>query len=87
MTDKDQYVKGFNRGYALRQYRPDLAKMIDELEGSQDFLQGFKAGKNQFETELDQEIQRGIDQHEGMSTPDQTKDIPGKSPDKDQDEI
>jgi len=55
-----QYIKGFNRGYTITKYLPDLSESILKNIGTtNDFIEGFSSGKNEFEqeksrTELDE---------------------------------
>lgn len=50
--NEQQYVKGFNRGYTITKYLPDLSTAILKNIGStNDFIEGFSSGKNEYEQE------------------------------------
>lgn len=67
MEATKNYVKGFNNGYLLSHHAADLADtVIDRLEGTEDYLQGLKDGKQQYEKELDKELSRWAEQHKDM---------------------
>lgn len=67
MEATKDYIKGFNNGYLLSHHAADLADtVIDRLEGTEDYLQGLKDGKQQYEQELDKELSRWADQHRDM---------------------
>lgn len=67
MEATKDYIKGFNNGYLLSHHAADLADtVIDKLEGKEDYLQGLKDGKQQYEKELDKELSRWAEQHKDM---------------------
>lgn len=84
MEPSEKYIDGFNSGYIIRKESPELAKkLIDTLKEQDDYIQGLKDGKLQFERELDKEIYRWAEQHKENSSKEPTvkkdKDIdPGK---------
>ncbi len=43
-----QYQEGFNDSYQIAQYFPDLSHSLSHIDGDTPFLEGFKAGKEQF---------------------------------------
>ena len=46
------YIKGFNRGYTITKYLPDLSTTILKNIGTNnDFIEGFACGKEEFEQE------------------------------------
>jgi hypothetical protein len=46
------FIKGFNNGYMLKKYEPNLLHIIvDNLRPTNDYLAGFFAGKEEFELE------------------------------------
>lgn len=53
MAEKDQMVEGFNAGYTLEKYRPELTQQISQaVEAVEDeFFQGFIAGSEQYSKE------------------------------------
>lgn len=83
MEPSEIYIAGFNSGYTLRKHSPDLAKkLIDTLKDQDNYIQGLKDGKLQFEQELDKEIHKWTEQHkENMKEP----PSPEKSKDKGKD--
>ena len=47
-----QFIKGFNGGYLLEQYEPDmLATVLKNLDLSDDFLQGLSDGQKEYQQE------------------------------------
>ncbi len=64
MEPSQKYIEGFNSGYIIRKESPELAKkLIGSLKEQDDYIQGLKDGKQQFEKELDKEIHRWAEQH------------------------
>lgn len=61
MEDKElsvDYVEGFNKGYILREHKPNLAQNIIQIkfpESEQEFSSGFKDGVWQREQEFTRE--------------------------------
>ena len=53
MNEAKEIQEGFNAGYILEQYRPQLTKAIIEgiKEGNAPFLEGFKAGSQEYAKE------------------------------------
>ena len=53
-TEEQQYIKGFNHGYLLTKYLPDLvAKLVKHIkETTNDYLSGFFSGKEEYELEI-----------------------------------
>ena len=52
------YIEGFNKGYILREHKPDLARQLVDTrfpESEQEFSTGFKDGVWQKEQELTKE--------------------------------
>lgn len=47
-----EYIKGFEWGYDMRQLDPKLASYMNNVKGDELVIQGFKAGKSQYEFEL-----------------------------------
>ncbi|WKN45413.1 hypothetical protein [Tunicatimonas pelagia] len=67
MEATKDYIKGFNNGYLFSRYANELADtVIDKLDSSQDYVQGLKDGKQQYEQELDKEIARWSEKHKNM---------------------
>ncbi|MEM6359398.1 MAG: hypothetical protein AAF731_04865 [Bacteroidota bacterium] len=85
MEATKDYIKGFNNGYLFSRYANELADtVIDRLEETEDYLQGLKDGKLQYEQELDKELSRWANQHKDMQ--DQSREPePDKSPDQEKD--
>lgn len=48
-----EYVKGFNEGYTLAKYLPNLAGKIVDALGNDDRSAGFKKGKEQVDYEIE----------------------------------
>lgn len=70
MEASEKYVEGFNSGYIIRRESPELAKkLLDALKEQDDYIQGLKDGKEQFERELDIEIERELDRHNKDQSP------------------
>jgi hypothetical protein len=52
MSDEKEYTSGFNNGYLLSQYEPDLtAKITKDLQANTEYLEGFFSGKEEYEIE------------------------------------
>ena len=50
MNIEKQYLQAFNNGYVLAQYEPDFSNMLTlNLAPTNNYLQGFFAGKKQVE--------------------------------------
>jgi len=85
----DPYTEGFNRGYVIRQYEPELMKtLLDGLQGESDYTNGLKDGAAQYEMDLTQEKGKDIIPPFDMDNIDSSHidlDTPDKSPDKDRD--
>ena len=46
------YIKGFNRGYMITKYLPDLsATILNNIGSTNDFIEGFSSGKKEYEQE------------------------------------
>jgi hypothetical protein len=53
--EEQQFIKGFNNGYILQKYEPDLlSQLIHTLLPSNWYLEGFFAGKEEYELEQSQ---------------------------------
>jgi len=46
------YIQGFNEGYTLTKYMPELAEQLVRSLGDDDRAEGFKNGKGQIEYEM-----------------------------------
>jgi len=59
MEDQTHYVRGFNGGYLLEQFEPELlAKVMKTLDLSNDYLEGLSEGQKEFQQErIRQEIE------------------------------
>jgi hypothetical protein len=52
-TSEQQFIKGFNHGYFLTKYLPQLlSKLIISIPNSNDYFQGIHLGKREFENEV-----------------------------------
>ena len=52
MYTEKQYSNGFNNGYQLSKYEPDLlSKLIKNIQPSAGYLEGFFSGKEEYEIE------------------------------------
>ncbi len=48
------YVRGFNHGYTLAKYLPELlAKIVKKINPNSDYILGFFSGKEEWELEKD----------------------------------
>lgn len=84
MDEKNAIIKGFNAGYWLEKYEPELSKIIQESFGDRNhpYVEGFIKGSKEYEQE------QIFDSH--AESPDQTIEIEDQSlgfdtPDKDLD--
>jgi len=51
-NEEKQFTRGFNSGYFLSKYLPDLfSKVLRNIKPTSDYLQGLFAGKKEFEIE------------------------------------
>ncbi|RYC66942.1 hypothetical protein EQG79_26555 [Spirosoma sordidisoli] len=50
-----EYLKGFNEGYTIAQYQPDLAEKLASIDSDFIRLVGFKDGRNQYQKEQERE--------------------------------
>jgi hypothetical protein len=49
-TQEQQFQKGFNNGYLLAQYKPELAQQVTkDLKPENDYLDGLLSGKKEYE--------------------------------------
>ena len=55
MEDEDKvepdYLKGFNEGYTISQYQPELAEKLANIDSDFIRLAGFKDGRKQYQAE------------------------------------
>jgi hypothetical protein len=81
MEKEDQMLKGFNAGYTIQKYEPELAKeLMANLDGvEEDYIKGFLAGAKEYQ--LEKELERsdlfpGMDEdfHQGFSEKDVDKE-------------
>ena len=74
MDEGKEIQEGFNAGYILEQYRPQLTKAIIDgvKEGNSPFLEGFKAGSQEYMKERGKS--KFLGKLRGASTP----KLPGK---------
>ena len=50
--NEELYIKGFNRGYTITKYLPDLsAPILNNIDSTNDFIEGFSSGKKEYEQE------------------------------------
>ena len=62
------YIKGFNRGYTITKYLPDLsAAIINNIGSTNDFIDGFSSGKKEYEQEKDRAQLNELDQMRNKS--------------------
>lgn len=52
-TDKvePEYLKGFNEGYTISQYMPELAEKLAKIDSDFTRMVGFKDGRQQYQKE------------------------------------
>jgi hypothetical protein len=81
MKNDDQILDGFNDGYTIQKYEPELAnQMIANLDGvDEPYMKGFVAGAKEYqmEKELDKSnLFPGMDEdfHQGFGDKDRDKD-------------
>ena len=69
MDEGKEIQEGFNAGYILEQYRPQLTKAIIDgvKEGNSPFLEGFKAGSREYAKERGKN--KFLGKLKGASTP------------------
>jgi len=55
-SKQNRYIAGFNAGYLMTKYCPRVAAMLTAgIQQTFDFMEGIKAGQQQYEQELEQE--------------------------------
>lgn len=50
----DLYIKGFNQGYMIAVYEPELSEKLSKTTGESSFIAGIKDGRQQY---LDEKFQ------------------------------
>lgn len=72
MKNDDQHLEGFNDGYIIKKYEPELAnQMLANLDGvDEPYMQGFVAGVKEYARELFKERMKERD-----PTKDRDKDL------------
>jgi hypothetical protein len=66
-ADEAKYIKGFNEGYLLTEYLPDLSEKLATLKAEGPQLRGFRDGREEFLNEKDKtketekETEKGTD--------------------------
>lgn len=75
----DNYLKGFNNGYILSKYSPELAEKLSQVKSESPRMEGFRDGRTEFVNEkshypqwLKRDFSKGLD----------TKDKGDREPDK-----
>ncbi len=69
------YIKGFNRGYTMTKYLPDLsASILNNIGSTNDFIEGFSFGKKEYEHEQARNQLDELNQIRGCSE-ERTKDL------------
>ena len=68
MQNEDQHLAGFNDGYTIQKYEPELAnQMLSNLDGVEEpYMKGFVAGAKEYQLEKELEqtpLFPGIDDH------------------------
>jgi hypothetical protein len=92
--EEEEYILGFNTGYVMAQYSPEIGELLPHITGKGIRLEGMKAGKEQYDFEKGLEALK--DEKPKQSEPDKfrdylppwlrspsEKDEPGFEPDKD----
>jgi hypothetical protein len=46
--ENKKYIKGFNDGYLLKQYKPQLIENLLNISSSSDYIQGLKDGERTY---------------------------------------
>lgn len=66
------YTKGFNNGYLLAQYEPELLnKLLPDLKSGNDYVDGLLSGKEQYDIDKTRQPSKDVS---GNNTPDKNKD-------------
>jgi hypothetical protein len=79
MNEEQDYIDGFNLGYVMNKYSPEIGELISHAQGSGGRLDGMKAGLQQFDKENSKSRMPGWLKREGYekpaSQPEKSKDI------------
>jgi hypothetical protein len=68
---EQQYTKGFNNGYLLAQYEPELLnKLLPDLKPGNDYVDGMLSGKEQYDIDKTHQLQKDVSHN---NTPDKNK--------------
>lgn len=68
--EEQEFEKGFNQGYLIRQHRPDI-KLSGQVKGEGEYLKSLVAGGKQYEMEEKREKLR----RDFLQTKSQNKDV------------
>lgn len=79
MKNDDQILDGFNDGYIIQKYEPELAnQMITNLDGvDEPYMKGFVAGAREYQMEKELEKSHlfpGMDEDFHLDFPDKDRD-------------
>lgn len=56
-----EYIKGFNSGYIIAQYEPELAQQLTQApDKDNDFFKGFTSGTKEYERERSSKENRNV---------------------------
>ena len=73
MNNQDQHLEGFNDGYTIQKYEPELAKqMLANLDKVKEpYIKGFFAGAKEYQMEIELDksnLYPGVDQYFDLDT-------------------
>ncbi len=55
------YTKGFNEGYTIAKYMPDVAENLSDILGDSERAKGFQLGRQEYLMEMDKDKSLDID--------------------------
>ncbi|MBS1773072.1 MAG: hypothetical protein JST82_09425 [Bacteroidetes bacterium] len=55
------YTKGFNEGYTIAKYMPDVAENLSDILGDSERAKGFQLGRQEYLIEMDKDKSLDID--------------------------
>ena len=63
MEEDERYQEGFNAGYLLQQYEPDIANILDTIHSEDSYWQALKAGREQYLLEMKERVKAHTKNH------------------------
>jgi hypothetical protein len=62
MTEQDQFIEAFNNGYILAKYEPKMLNTLTKnLATKTEYLEGFFAGKEEYELDRQKSVLNELD--------------------------